>query len=224
MVIMSMKNRNLKGGIGILGGTFDPIHLGHFEVARAVKEHYELGSIFIIPTYMNPLRIDQKISAGLDDRLIMAHLATLDESWLWVDSIEIDRGREHGEVSYTIETLQDFRQKYPEYPLIQIVGSDNVAFHKWARIGEFPIFLDKIAVVSRPEYGEKMEAELAQVREMYPEVAELIEFLPLVDNPASSTYIRESFQDGFIPSNALYPEVERYIRKYGLYGTKAEPY
>lgn len=220
---MNQVNKELKGGIGILGGTFDPIHLGHVEISRVVKDHFGLESVFIVPTYKNPLRTEQEISAGLDDRLIMAHLGTLDESWLWIDSIEIDRGREHSEVSYTIETLQYFREKYPDLPLVLIVGSDNVAFYKWSRIGEFPGYLDKIAIVSRPEYGDLMESDLAQVREMFPKVADLVEFLPLADNPASSTYIREAFQDGFIPSNALFPDVERYIRKYGLYGTKAEP-
>lgn len=220
---MSNKDRDLTGGIGILGGTFDPIHLGHTQVARAVKDHYNLSIVFIVPVYINPLRLEQKISAGIDDRLVMAHLATLDEQWLWVDSIEIDRGREHAEVSYTIETLQYFKAEYPDTPLALITGSDNVTFHKWARIDEFPKYLDRIAVVSRPEYEKKMETDVALVSRKCPDVADLIEFLSLVNNPASSTNIRESFMDGFIPSNSLFPDVERYIRKYGLYGTKGEP-
>lgn len=220
---MSKKDESLKNAIGILGGTFDPIHLGHVEIARAVKDHLGLRSVFIVPTYLNPLRIEQGISAGLDDRLVMAHLATLDEPWLWVDSIEIDRGREHVEVSYTIETLRYFREKHPDFKLVLIVGSDNVSFYKWSRIKEFPKYIERIAVVSRPEYGDAMEKELEIVRELHPEVADLVDFLALAENPAASTYIREAFQDGFIPSNSLFPDVERYIRKYGLYGTKVDP-
>lgn len=220
---MSSEDRDLTGAIGILGGTFDPIHLGHTQIARAVKNHFDLSWVFIIPVYINPLRTSHEIVAGLNDRLVMAHLATLDESWLWVDSIEIDRGREHAEVSYTIDTLQYFKARYPDLPIVLITGADNVTFHKWARVGEYPGFIDKIAVVSRPEFAESIESDLSQVRDKFPEVADLIEVLSLMDNPISSTNIRESFMDGFIPSNSLYPEVERYIRKYGLYSTKGEP-
>jgi nicotinate-nucleotide adenylyltransferase len=215
-----MRMADVKGGIGILGGTFDPVHLGHIEIARAVKNHLQLELVFIVPTYMNPLRMDQAIRAGLNDRLVMAHLATINEQWLMVDSIEIDRGREHTEVSYTIETLHYYWEKFPGSPLVLIVGSDNAAFFRWSRIREFPKYLSMIAVVSRPEYSESMKKDIDTTSEMYPEVAELVEILPIADNPASSTQIRESLRNGIVPLNALDPAVEQYIKKYGLYGIK----
>ncbi len=214
-----MENK-LAGGIGILGGTFDPIHLGHIDVARAVIEQYMLSRIYIIPAYKNPLRLHQRIVAEADDRFVMAHLATLEYPDLIVSGVEIERGREYPEPSYTIDTLERYRARYPDTPLILIVGADNVAFHKWYRIDEYPGILSRIIIVSRPEYEAGMKANISELETKTPAVAELVEYLPDVENPVSSTTIRELLDTGTIPPGSLHPQVEHYIRKYGLYGLK----
>ncbi len=210
------------GGIGIFGGTFDPIHVGHKAIALAVKELFGLSSVFIVPVFKSPLRVDTNTFADSEARLTMAHLATVDETWLFVDPVEIERGRKDSLPSYTIDTLEYFRARFPNRPLTLVVGSDNVAFHKWRRVEEFTGFLSRIAVVSRAGYEDEADRNLAQVSEKYPALAELVEFLPIAPIPISATAIRESLRNGVLPARALNPFVELYIVKYGLYGLKGE--
>jgi len=210
------------GGIGIFGGTFDPIHVGHKAIAMAVRELFGLSSVFIVPVFRSPLRVDTNAFADSEARLTMSHLATVDETWLFVDPVEIERGRKDSLPSYTIDTLEHFRVLFPNSPLTLVVGSDNVAFHKWRRVEEFTGYLSRIAVVSRAGYEEEADRNLAQVSEEFPALAELVEFLRIAPIPISSTVIRESLRNGVVPSRFLNPLVELYIVKYGLYGLKGE--
>ena len=103
-----MADRNLKGGIGIFGGTFDPIHLGHTRLANAVIDHYGLSRVYFVPVYKNPLRMHEQPVAEPEDRFVMAHLATLEEPGMIVTGVEIERGREIPGPSFTIDTLERY--------------------------------------------------------------------------------------------------------------------
>jgi nicotinate-nucleotide adenylyltransferase len=214
----SVKDRT--GGIGILGGTFDPIHLGHIAISREVKEHFQLDRVAIIPAFANPLRTHEQMIAGTSERLIMAHLATLEESWITVDSIEIETGRHRPGPSYTIETIRRYSNHFPATPLTLIVGADNVAFHEWKEAEHFAEYLYRIAVVARPEFEVALSQNMMEVGKHHPQVADLVEFLPLVNIPLSSTQVRQALREGRMPENSIHPAVEVFIRKYGLYGWK----
>jgi len=203
---------------GILGGTFDPIHLGHVAIARAVHDRFNLSMVFLVPAYRNPLRQNHEIIASGDDRLEMARLATRDENWIEVDPVEIERAGENNEPSFTIDTLIHFNKRFSDSSLTLIVGADNVALHKWHRADEFTRYLSRIAVVSRPEYEKQMEESIRQVNKEIPELAEIVEFITDVNIGISSTAIRESLSNGLIPPDSLHPDVERYITDHGLYG------
>jgi nicotinate-nucleotide adenylyltransferase len=194
--------------------------LGHIAIAREVKEKFGLARVAIIPAFQNPLRQHEEIIAGTEDRLVMAHLASLEEPWLFVDRIEIDHGRHHPGPSYTIDTLRRYGMRYQDVPLTLLAGADNVAFHAWKGVEEFEEWLTRIAVVARPEYEVKVNQDMAVLHKRYPKVAELVEFLSLVNIPLSSTEIRESLRRGEMPEDCLHPAVALYIRKYGLYGWK----
>jgi len=212
--------QDLSKGVGILGGTFDPIHIGHTEVAKFVCNKYDLARVVIIPAFLNPVKVHEEILAGSRDRLVMAYLATLEEEKLFVDPIEIERGRHNPGPSYMIDTLHIYRLRYPEVPLTLIVGADNVAFHLWKDIDQYPELLRRIAVVGRPTYELETSKDFAVVKERHPKVAELVEFHPEVNIPISSTAVRESLRGGKVPVNVLHPAVSKYILKYGLYGCK----
>jgi nicotinate-nucleotide adenylyltransferase len=212
--------RDLSKGIGILGGTFDPIHLGHVGIARATWQKYGLSTVSIIPAFQNPLRENEVIRAGTRDRLVMCYFASEDEEWLYIDPIEIERGRHQPGPSYTIHTLQAYRMRYPGVPLTLIVGADNVALHKWKDVDQFPELLSRIVAVARPDYKEQFEKDLAESRQLHPEVANMVEFLGDVDIPFSSTAVREALHNGVIPTEHLHPSVAKYVTKYGLYGCR----
>ena len=211
---------DLSNGIGIIGGTFDPIHLAHVEVARAVKDKYGLSGVAIIPAFQNPLRENETVIASPQDRLVMAYLATLDEDWLFVDPIEVNRGRHQPGPSFTIDTLNGYRNRFPNLAMTLITGADNVALHKWKEVETFPQLLVRIVAVARPDYEAKFKEDLEASRKQYPLVADMVEFLADINLPTSSTAVRESLRSGKIPGNLLHPDVANHIRKYGLYGCR----
>lgn len=207
--------------IGILGGTFDPIHTAHRNIAKDLHDALGLERVYFVPAWRNPLKVKNKMTTTPDERLAMVYLATLDMSWLYVDPVEIIRGRESGEPSYTIDTLKYFKEIIPEKNLILIVGSDNTNLHQWRGIEKFPDYLKNIAVISRPEFSTDeslYSSEIEILKEKFPDVFKIIKFFPIADYKISATEIRKSFEEGIVPGGALHPQVELFIRKYGLYG------
>src|SRR3989338_2629632 len=104
--------------IGILGGTFNPIHIGHLILAEEAREKLGLGRIIFVPTYLPPHKDSADIAAA-KMRLKMVRLATLGNKYFSVSDLEIKRdGR-----SYTIDTIKEFKQRYAQDELYFIIGS-----------------------------------------------------------------------------------------------------
>jgi nicotinate (nicotinamide) nucleotide adenylyltransferase len=150
----------------------------------------------------------------------MAYLATMDEDWLFVDPVEIARGRHHPGPSYTIDTLHSYHMRYPDIPITLIVGADNIAFHRWKDVDQFRELLTRIVAVARPDYETKFVEDLKQARIEYPRIAAMVEFVGDLNIPTSSTAVRESLRKGRVPADVLHPAVSHHILKYGLYGCK----
>jgi nicotinate-nucleotide adenylyltransferase len=108
--------------LGIYGGSFDPVHLGHLLVARAAVEELGLDKLFFVPAAQSPFKPENK-PAPDDFRLRLLRLALAGWPHCEVDDREI---RRRG-TSYTIDTLRDFAQKFPGAELFCLVGADNVA-------------------------------------------------------------------------------------------------
>ncbi len=116
--------------IGICGGTFDPFHRGHLEPVLAVRELLGWDRLIYVPAYRQPFKSEQRFASGYH-RFTMAVLATESIETVFVSPQELDRG----EISYTVETLQVFRSRYPEATLDWIIGDDNLAqLNAWKRI------------------------------------------------------------------------------------------
>lgn len=114
--------------LGLFGGTFDPIHLGHLEVVRAAFAEYQLQKVIFIPAFQSPFKY-QSPEASAQDRLAMTRLALEGFSHPYeVSDWEIKQGR----LCYTVEVLEWFRSLYPEAQLFWLMGADGYdGFSKW---------------------------------------------------------------------------------------------
>lgn len=132
--------------IGLLGGTFDPVHFGHLRPALEIKECLDLSELRLLPCHVSPHR--QQPLATPQQRLDMLTLATSGNSALTIDARELNRPPP----SYTVETLEALKAEHPDAGLVFVMGHDAFAafksWHRWERILE----LAHLAVTSRPGY------------------------------------------------------------------------
>jgi len=187
--------------VGIFGGTFDPIHLGHLITAQSVREIRGLDKIIFIPAFISPHKSEVKTSSP-EDRLNMIKLAIEGVSFFAHSDIEIEKGG----VSYTIDTLRELKSKYDQMEFI--IGYDNIfTFHTWKDPDEI-LKLAKVVVLKRrsshpPPFEDKYvhEAEFVETRGI----------------EISATDIRKRVKNE-MPINFLVPPtVMEYIYKHKLY-------
>jgi nicotinate-nucleotide adenylyltransferase len=128
--------------IGLFGGSFDPVHLGHLLVAQAVIEELGLERLFFIPAAQSPFKPESK-SAAASSRLQLLRLALAGKTNCEIDEQEIRRGG----VSYTIETLRDYARRFPKAELFYLIGADNVAkLNEWREAGELAKLAEFVAI------------------------------------------------------------------------------
>ena len=200
-----MKNRK----IGIMGGTFDPIHLGHLVVANEVLNMYKLDEIIFIPAGIPPHKIG--ISASSWDRYLMVTMATMSNDKFKVSDIEIKNPGK----SYTLNTLRELTNLYADTEFYFITGTDAVIdLPNWHEPEEI-LSLCKFIAVSRPGISkEKVEKKIIEIKNKFNGDIELLQ-VPMLQ--ISSTDIRDRFKRG-IPAKYMLPEsVEQYIIKNHLY-------
>ncbi len=131
--------------LGLFGGSFDPVHLGHLLVAQAAMEELELDRLFFIPAARSPFKPDsQPVPAAA--RLQLLRLALAGRTNYEVDDQEIRRGG----VSYTIDTLRDYAKRFPNARRFYLIGADNAAqLSAWREAGELA-GLAEFAAIPRP--------------------------------------------------------------------------
>ena len=133
-------------GIGILGGTFDPIHLGHTLPAKAVADYLSLTKILLIPASIPPHKATPNVSAK--QRAEMVHLACNTEHLFTCDELELKREGN----SYTVDTLKELSKSFPHQILHFIVGLDSLlTFTQWHNYEEI-LSLCHLVVNTRPNY------------------------------------------------------------------------
>jgi len=206
--------------IGILGGTFDPIHLGHTWIAKAIINLVNLDKILLIPCNQSPLK--DKTIASAEDRLNMVKIAIKNNANLLTDDCEIKRGG----LSYTIDTLKTLKLAYPENPLVFIVGID--AFNRldeWEDRYEI-LKLAHLVVVNRPGFLPTTNLKVIELLEKYQtkdarslqkQNAGLIYLIDIEPLPISATQIRDLIKNNQSASNLVAKEVWKYICKNKLY-------
>lgn len=203
-----------KGKIGILGGTFDPIHHGHLIVAEVVREESGLDKILFIPSGMPPHKDLSGVTCG-EHRFNMVKEAINNNPLFEASRIEIEREG----LTYTIDTLKRLKNMYgDDTGLFFIIGADVVGdiltwkdFEKVFSICEF------IAVL-RPEYKEDdFEKNIEFLRSRYMAKIHIVN-IPLIE--ISSTIIRGKVQNGKSIKYMVPDRVETYIKNNGLYSLK----
>lgn len=128
--------------VGIYGGTFDPIHLGHLITAQSVREIRELDKIIFVPAYLSPHKLDIKASSP-EHRMNMLRLAIDGVDFFDVSDFELKQQR----ISYTIDTLKELKKYYDDLELI--IGYDNIfKFYTWKDPDEI-LKLAKLLVLKR---------------------------------------------------------------------------
>ena len=187
--------------IGLLFGSFNPIHIGHLIIANYMANHTALDKVWLVVSPQNPLKKYGDL-INTYDRLEMAKLATDNSDNIAVSDVELKLPQP----SYTIDTLAFLKEKYPEHEFALIMGSDNlVTLHKWKNyrliLRDYQIF-----VYPRPGYE---NAELAS----HPSVT--ITMTPLME--LSATFIRKSLAEKknvqyFVPDPVL-----KFIESKSLY-------
>lgn len=187
--------------VGILGGSFDPVHIGHLITSYEVLQKRNLEKIIFVPCNLSPHKIDQKITENFH-RLNMLNLAIEEFPSFEVCDYEIRKG----DVSYTYDTLIELKKSYDNMELI--IGFDNlVVFEKWNRPDD--IFqLAKIVVMKR-----EIDC-IPTTRNKYFDSAIILD-TTLVD--ISSTEIRERVINKLTIDYLVPTKVKEYITQNGLY-------
>ncbi|MBP7072091.1 MAG: nicotinate-nucleotide adenylyltransferase [Clostridia bacterium] len=202
---------NGQSRIGIMGGTFDPIHYGHLAAAEAARVEFGLCKVIFMPAGNPPHKQSQKISDA-EHRYRMTALATSSNSGFEVSRLEVDKAG----ITYTFDTMEELRSIYGEAPEIYfITGADAVLeLLTWYKIGEL-LTLCKFIAVTRPGFDIwKLEQKIAEISSKYDGEIICLE-VPLLE--ISSTDIRERIKNGKPVKYLLPEEVEAYIHKNGLY-------
>lgn len=196
-------------GFGILGGTFDPIHWGHLQMAKSVYERMHLEQIMFVPAYVAPHKVGLDI-APAKDRFIMTELAVEAYKNFTVSDIELCRSG----VSYTIDTLKELHRLYPDKKLYFIIGADSVVqLHTWNNIEEM-MDLTTFVAAGRPGYDDVMEEVVKHLGE---KARKHILFLDTPEYDISSTEIRTRIQQNLSLDGMVPKVVEQYIFEHNLY-------
>ena len=188
--------------VGVMGGTFDPIHHGHLVAASEVQHVFGLDEIIFVPTGAQPFKVDDDVTAP-EHRYLMTVIATASNPHFTVSRVDIDRAG----VTYTIDTLRDLRAQMPDDELFFITGADALGqILEWKDVDELWELAHFIGV-TRP--GHELDGT------GLPEKG-----VSLLEVPAmaiSSTDCRARVRSGG-PVWYLVPDgVVQYIGKYGLY-------
>jgi len=196
--------------IGVLGGTFDPVHLAHLAVAEAVKAELDLTEVIFVPAGQPWLKANNYISAP-EHRVQMVRLAIAGKAYFRLSTMEIDRPGP----SYTVDTMAELRgQINTEDELYFILGWDNLAeMPRWREPARL-IQLCYLVAVPRPGYP---VPDLMKLEGNIPGIAKRVIVMDKPELDISATEIRKRLSGGE-PINDLVPAaVAKYIRRHGLY-------
>ncbi len=208
----------MKPAIGIMGGTFDPIHYGHLRPALDIAQALGLDHVRLIPCADPPHRDPPQANAR--QRLALLQLAVKSAPELDVDDRELLREGP----SYTIDTLKSLREDFPENPLYLLLGTDAfLGLHQWHQWQDLLSFAN-IVVMQRPEeellVAEPMKAwfEQHKMADYEPTLNGKIMLMPVTQLAISATQIRALFEKGSSPQYLLPDSVIQLVEMLGLYG------
>lgn len=206
--------------IGILGGTFDPVHYGHLRVAVEVKDIFGLDEVRLIPSAVPPHREQPAASAPMRSRMLA--LAVKNQPGLLVDTRELDRPG----ASYMVDTLHSLRQDFPTQALLLFIGTDAfnhlTGWHRWRDLFDYA----HLVVMTRPGvtiqkiddfFSERLAADKQELAQA---IAGKLFFQSVTQLDISATAIRRMIAEKQNPGFLLPDAVIEYIKQNRLYETR----
>jgi nicotinate-nucleotide adenylyltransferase len=194
--------------IGVLGGTFDPIHHGHLIAAAELRHALRLDRVLLVPNASPPHKPGVPVS-NASDRLAMLELVAAETTWLAIDTIELDRGG----LSYTVDTLRALVDKLAPATLFFLMGEDSLRdLPIWWKPHEI-VTLAELGVATRPGVTLELEAVYTAV----PGARGRVHLVAIPDIGIAARDLRERVADGRPIAFQVPSAVERYIRERGLY-------
>lgn len=196
--------------VGILGGTFDPIHTGHLILAEAAYESFSLDYVLIMPNGNPPHKAGQ-VNATMEQRTRMVELAVADNPHLKVSDFEKTPQDYH----YTYETLEFLKKEHPDTDCYFILGADSlVHFHTWMEPRRICEACSILAATRDHMESEELNARIQELSQVFGAHIYPME-TPNID--ISSNMIRERVRTGRSIRYYVPEAVEEYIYKKGLY-------
>ena len=198
--------------IGIMGGTFDPIHNGHLMLGEYAYRQFKLDKIWFMPNGCPPHKNNAKIGSEALTRAIMVELAIREKDYFRLEDYEIRKDT----VSYSYDTLEHFNKLYPEHSFYFIIGADSLfSIERWVNPGRV-LGACTILAAYRDDKNDKnvMQEQIYMLNQKYNADIRLLE-TPVMD--VSSSDLREMIHDNLDVSAYLPKEVENYIKEHRLY-------
>ncbi|MBN2292459.1 MAG: nicotinate-nucleotide adenylyltransferase [Pirellulales bacterium] len=201
--------------LGLFGGTFDPVHLGHLILAELCREKCRLDEIWFLPASVPPHKSDSWLTPA-ETRIEMLKLAVTGNEHFAVNRYEVDRGG----VNYTVNTLRHFHAELPEAQLFFLMGADML--HDLPNWRESTAICELATIVSvrraglpEPEFGNLTQvASTEQIEKFRRHQVEM----PAIE--ISSTDIRQRVRQGHTIRYLTTPAVEQFISTHGLYANQ----
>ncbi|MFC1906488.1 nicotinate-nucleotide adenylyltransferase [Chloroflexota bacterium] len=196
--------------IGVMGGTFDPVHNGHMVVAEEARTRLSLAEVIFIPAGQPWLKADRVVSAA-EHRAAMVRLAIADKPYFSLSSMEIERPGP----TYTADTLAELRGQLGfEDELYFIIGMDDLAqLMRWKDPDKL-VKLCFVVVAPRPGYR---QPDLESMEKGIPGLSRRVIFMDRPELDISASEIRQKVARGLSISHLVPESVDRYIREQGLY-------
>lgn len=196
--------------LGIMGGTFNPIHIGHLIIAEETRKKIDLDKIIFIPTGQPPHKDQNKLVSALD-RYIMTILATSENKHFIVSDIETNRK----EISYTIDTIKILNEIYSESELFFITGADSILdIENWKDTKELLNMCTFIAA-TRPGYNvDEVNTQIENLEKKYNKAISSLTIAPI---DVSSTQIRKRIKENKTIKYMTTDSVINYIKNKSLY-------
>ena len=194
--------------IGILGGTFDPVHIAHIEIAKAALEQFDLDEVRLMTGGIPPHKRDRIITPA-DIRFHMTELASENTNGIVADDFELSKT----EYTYTAKILTELKELHPDWEIYFIIGEDSLYdFPKWY---EPQIIARNCVLLVYPRNKETDIKNLANERRKQFDAD--IRVIDAMVFDVSSTRIRERVRDGLSIKGLVTPKVEMFINEKGLY-------
>jgi nicotinate-nucleotide adenylyltransferase len=199
--------------IGVLGGTFDPVHNGHLHIGDALRTALDLDGVLWVPAGRPPHKSDQIVSSD-KDRLAMLDLALAGSAIDEISTIDINRSGP----SYTADTLEILAERFPTARLLFLMGEDSLrdlsTWHHPERI----LRVAELAVAGRPG----VDTDLQSLEFQVPGVRKRVHVVPTEEMAISSSDIRRRVRENQSIRGLVPASVEAYIQNHGLYARHDE--